>query len=82
MAKRGDCEVGRARVRRYEVFLSKKNRHLGIGDKRHVKIDCKIDPSVCGDKVVETSWRIVPLINEDEYEKIGGSLEKWSRIHD
>jgi hypothetical protein len=55
MAKRGDCEVGRACVRRYGVFLSIKKRHLGIGDKRHVKIDCKIDPSVCGDKVVETS---------------------------
>jgi hypothetical protein len=39
MAKRGDCEVGCARVRRYEVFLSKKKKHLGIGDKRHVKID-------------------------------------------
>jgi len=63
-------------------FFLKKKRHLEIGDRRHVKIDYKIDPSISGDKVVETSWRIVPLINEDEDEKIGGSLEKWSRIHD
>ena len=56
--------------------------NLEIGDKRHVKIDCKIDLSVSGDKVVDTSWRIVQLINRDEDKKIGGSLEKWSWIYD
>jgi len=28
MAKTGDCEVGRARIRRDEVFLSKKKKDI------------------------------------------------------
>jgi hypothetical protein len=30
-------------------------RRSGIGDRRHVKIDCRINLSISGDKIMETS---------------------------
>jgi hypothetical protein len=57
--------------------LSRK-RCQGTSVRRHVEINCRINPLTSIDKLAETSWRIIKSIDRDEEEKIRG---EWSRIH-
>jgi hypothetical protein len=57
--------------------LSRKRRQ-GTSVRRHVEINCRINPLTSIDKLAETSWRIIKSIDRDEEEKIRG---EWSRIH-
>ena len=57
--------------------LSRKRRQ-GTSVRRHVEINCRINPLTSIDKLAETSRRIIKSIDRDEEEKIRG---EWSRIH-
>jgi len=51
--------------------LSRKRRQ-GTSVRRHVEINCRINPLTSIDKLAETSRRIIKSIDRDEEEKIRG----------
>lgn len=79
MVGRGGHRIGHVRVGGGWRGSTSWKRRSGIGNRRHVKIDCRINLSISGDKIMETSWRIITLINKDGEEKTWG---EWSWIND
>jgi len=58
-----------------------KKRRSVTSDKRHVKINYKINLDTIDDKAIEASWRIILSIDRDYEEKIKGSSGELSQIY-
>jgi len=68
MMLRGDHRIEYAHVGEDKKVLPKK-KYSRIGNRKYIKIDCRIDFLIRSDEIAEVNWRITQSISGAEEEK-------------